>query len=244
MTQQPLETLHESLPQGRRRQQQSHFTSSAYPGYMSGYPQHQQQPPPHPPGFEGASGAQSSGSGGTGSMSSSYPQFRSQLNIDGLSMNHGISFDYQPPGSNQPGHHGAQPGFFFDGGSPSPGINQAGGSFPPFSGGAGVDQTSPTYLSLPGQDWPNRPPPQQAPVVATQSRGRANTATSGTKNPRHQFTACGACRHRRVKCNLRTRQEEAEREAALEEAQSGITGTVRRRKVSCTNCQERGTNCV
>lgn len=240
MTQQPLETLHESLPQGRRRPQ-SHLPSSAYPGYMSGYQQHQQQPPP-PLGFDGAGSAQSGG--GAGSMSSPYAQFRPQLNMDGLPMNHSISFDYQPPGSSQAGHQTSQPGFFFESGSPSPSINQAGGSFPPFSGGTGVDQTSPMYLNIPGQEWSGRPPPQQAPVAATSSRGRANAGAAGTKNPRHQFTACGACRHRRVKCDLRTRQEEAEREAALEEAQSGTSGTVRRRKVSCTNCQERGTNCV
>lgn len=241
MTQQPLETLHEheSLPQGRRRQQ-GQLAGSAYPGYMSGYQQHQQQPPP-PLSFEGSSSAQSGG--GTSNMPPTYSQFRPQLNMDGLPMNHGISFDYQPPGSGQPGHQNGQPGFFFDSGSPSPNINQAGGSFPPFSGGTGVDQTSPMYLNIPGQEWSNRPPPQQAPVVASSSR-RASGAASGTKNPRHQFTACGACRHRRVKCDLRTRQEEAEREAALEEAQSGTSGTVRRRKVSCTNCQERGTNCV
>jgi hypothetical protein len=62
--------------------------------------------------------------------------------------------------------------------------------------------------------------------------------------PRHQFTACGACRHRRVKCDLRARQEESEHEAQVEESRGSGAGTVRRRKVSCTNCQERGTNCV
>lgn len=247
MTQQPLETLHESLPHSRRRQQ-SHFATSTavYQGYMSGCQPRQltQQHQHNHQQVEFDRESSPQGSSGTGNnMQPPYGPLRPQLNMDGLPINHGISFDYQPQPNGQPGHQTSQPGFFFDGGSPSPGLNQAGGSFPHFSSAAGVDQTSSMYLNLSGQEWSNRPPPQ-APVASNSLRGRGNAGAAATKNPRHQFTACGACRHRRVKCDLRTRQEEAEREAAVEEAQSGASGTIRRRKVSCTNCQERGTNCV
>ena len=70
----------------------------------------------------------------------------------------------------------------------------------------------------------------------------------GPKTSRQQFTACGACRHRRVKCDLKVRQDEAEQKAA-EDKETG-TGPVRtntaarKQKVKCTNCQERGMNCV
>lgn len=253
MTQQPLKALNDSLPHSCRRQQ-SHFTSSdaVYQDYMSGPPQqHLAQHNQHPQHRQhnhlqvefgrGSSPQDSSGPGDN--MQPPYGPLRPQLNMDGLPINQGISFDYQPQTNGQPGHQTSQPGFFFDSGSPSPGLNQASGSFPPFSSGPGVDQASTMYLNLSGPEWTNRPPPQAVGASST-SRGRGNAGSTGAKNPRHQFTACGACRHRRVKCDLRTRQEEAEREAALEEAQSGTSGTVRRRKVSCTNCQERGTNCV
>lgn len=178
-------------------------------------------------------------------MQPPHGHMRPQLTMDGLPLNHAITFDYQPQANGQPSQQTSQqPGFFFDSGSPSPGLNQAGANFPPFSGPSGADQTPSMYINLSGQSWSNRPPPPQVPVVSNSSRGRATSGTAGTKNPRHQFTACGACRHRRVKCDLRMRQEEAERETALEEAQSGAVGAVRRRKVSCTNCRERGTNCV
>lgn len=70
----------------------------------------------------------------------------------------------------------------------------------------------------------------------------------GPKTSRQQFTACGACRHRRVKCDLKVRQDEVEQKAAEEkEMGTGVVRTntaARKQKVKCTNCQERGMNCV
>ncbi|RXK40132.1 hypothetical protein M231_02589 [Tremella mesenterica] len=100
-------------------------------------------------------------------------------------------------------------------------------------------------------DWSSHPP-RVASLQAGPSQSRStSTSTVGTghgpKTSRQQFTACGACRHRRVKCDLKDRQEEAERQAALE-LQNGTVGPVRgqgkRRKVSCTNCLERKMNCI
>ncbi|ORX36756.1 hypothetical protein BD324DRAFT_466027 [Kockovaella imperatae] len=62
---------------------------------------------------------------------------------------------------------------------------------------------------------------------------------SGAKTSRQQFTACGACRHRRVKCDLKDRQEAAEKQAGSAAKRSG-----KKIRVSCSNCLERGTNCV
>ena len=94
--------------------------------------------------------------------------------------------------------------------------------------------------------WSSQVPPlnpsstQAGPSRPSQPGGNA------PKTSRQQFTACGACRHRRVKCDLKDRQEEAERKAAEEERSVGpIRGSgQRRKKVSCTNCMERNTNCM
>ncbi|OCF36737.1 hypothetical protein I316_01333 [Kwoniella heveanensis BCC8398] len=72
--------------------------------------------------------------------------------------------------------------------------------------------------------------------------------SNGSKTTRQQFTACGACRHRRVKCDLKDKQEAAEK-IAEEENDRGV-GPARgkagnkSKKVSCTNCVERGLNCI
>lgn len=75
--------------------------------------------------------------------------------------------------------------------------------------------------------------------------------SSGTqaKTTRQQFTACGACRHRRVKCDLREKQEQLGRDQRDDEDRSGpgptrSSSSARRKKAVCTNCAERGTNCV
>lgn len=78
--------------------------------------------------------------------------------------------------------------------------------------------------------------------------GHGNGHSHGPKTSRQQFTACGACRHRRVKCDLKVRQDEVEQRAAEEkEMGTGVVRTntaARKQKVKCTNCQERGMNCV
>lgn len=157
-----------------------------------------------------------------------------------------ITLEYTQGGSQQP----PQPGFFGNGmvdnnSDPNNVLSHdGGGNASPFSsfhhdGSSGV----PIYLGLPQMEWQG---PVPSPVQHPPSTGPAKGGAKANLNkvPRHQFTACGACRHRRVKCDLRARQEEAEREAMIEDAQNGGTGAIRRRKVSCTNCQERGTNCV
>ncbi len=125
--------------------------------------------------------------------------------------------------------------------------------FPPYS-----CKTTPTYAptqqpSLPSPSWQSHVP--AASSAPTSSRNtRAVTSPTGSsqsqstaKTSRQQFTACGACRHRRVKCDLMDIQEEVERIAA-EEDHKGVGpqrgSTARRRKVFCINCIERGTNCV
>ncbi|WVQ99298.1 hypothetical protein IAU59_006430 [Kwoniella sp. CBS 9459] len=78
--------------------------------------------------------------------------------------------------------------------------------------------------------------------------GGSGEKTHGSKTTRQQFTACGACRHRRVKCDLKDKQEAAEK-IAEEENDRGV-GPARgkpggkSKKVSCTNCVERGLNCI
>ncbi|KAL1413541.1 hypothetical protein Q8F55_001315 [Vanrija albida] len=144
-----------------------------------------------------------------------------------------ITFDYAQTQHTQQQHTPVQPSFFmngFDSGPATPGIvghdgAQISGFHP-----TPVDPAPMHHLTMPAQEWP--------PARGKKNRGPDRVV----KVPRHQFTACGACRHRRVKCDLRTRQEEAERAAILDDPQG--TSPVRRHKVSCTNCQERGTNCV
>lgn len=78
----------------------------------------------------------------------------------------------------------------------------------------------------------------------TPARGKARTPGSGPKTSRTQFSSCGACRHRRVKCDLKDRQEQAEREALAASRGAGPSRLSNLKKVSCTNCIERGMNCV
>jgi hypothetical protein len=113
------------------------------------------------------------------------------------------------------------------------------------SGSAMTDYFPPLETPL-QQHQPLSPawPPQQhaVPVKSQRREGAAKTT-------RQQFTACGACRHRRVKCDLKDRQERAENLATIEEDDKGlgpqsVASSAKRKRVSCTNCQERGTNCV
>ncbi|ORY32499.1 hypothetical protein BCR39DRAFT_374254 [Naematelia encephala] len=131
------------------------------------------------------------------------------------------------------------------------------GVIPPNSGAAASDyfppyNTSPTSASHPflSSTW-QAPPINQMPTVHQQMEASTSTSgkqNSGAKTNRQQFTACGACRHRRVKCDLKDRQEAAELAAIEEEGSAGVGPqrqlVSRRKKVSCTNCQERGTNCM
>jgi len=113
--------------------------------------------------------------------------------------------------------------------------------FPPYGtspvhAGQAIPAFSPTWSSAP-------------PAGPSGKGGRKDGTHNGAKTSRQQFTACGACRHRRVKCDLKDRQEAAELQAAAEEGMKGPgphrgSAAARRKKVVCTNCQERGTNCV
>lgn len=68
------------------------------------------------------------------------------------------------------------------------------------------------------------------------SSHQETTRAGPAKTTRSQFSACGACRHRRVKCDLKAKQEEAER--------TDSKGKARTKPPSCTNCLERGVLCV
>ncbi|GMK59564.1 hypothetical protein CspeluHIS016_0801700 [Cutaneotrichosporon spelunceum] len=176
-------------------------------------------------------------------------QSRQPLNI-GLPHPH----DHLPPPSLTPSitfdmHGGAQQQqlqFFPNGmvdNSESSSTLGDGGS--PFSSFHPDSQTGGSVYLVPPIDWsPNQTSTANAAHQQTSTGPVKGAKANANKVPRHQFTACGACRHRRVKCDLRARQEEAEREAFLEDTQNGSSGSLQRKRASCTNCQERGTNCV
>ena len=112
---------------------------------------------------------------------------------------------------------------------------------------------TPMHSQVPGASWQSTMPSSKTssrPALTSrvsQSSAAASGSGSGAKTSRQQFTACGACRHRRVKCDLKDRQESAEQTVVDEEGGIGphrISAAGRRKKVICTNCQDRGTNCV
>lgn len=113
--------------------------------------------------------------------------------------------------------------------------------FPPF----GVSP-APGTQPLPSfnQTWSSTAPSGPKPKATTKAGKPAN----GAKTSRQQFTACGACRHRRVKCDLKDRQDQAERDAhesgGTEPRRNAAGSSSKRKKVACTNCEERGTNCM
>jgi hypothetical protein len=142
--------------------------------------------------------------------------------------------------------------------------------FPPFPQDLSVQQQQQSYPSQPlvspsvlaplGQPIPhNHATPLQPnmPTMTSSTSTRAaigptagHSGPNGPKTSRQQFTACGACRHRRVKCDLKDRQEEAE----LLEHERTVRGTgpVRNNapkrknnsRISCSNCIERNMQCV
>lgn len=103
-------------------------------------------------------------------------------------------------------------------------------------------------LSLPNQspnEWQSQAPRSfRKAGRQPNSRATGSDSTSGTKTTRQQFTACGACRHRRVKCDLKDKQEQVEKTTLSESG--GRTGPMREqaKKIQCSNCLERGLNCV
>ncbi|WVQ67810.1 uncharacterized protein L199_006015 [Kwoniella botswanensis] len=102
------------------------------------------------------------------------------------------------------------------------------------------------------QAWQSTVPAPLPTAQSTSSKNNASAGPSGkpekpgSKTSRQQFTACGACRHRRVKCDLKDKQEAAEK-ATMEDDGVGPSrskGASKQKKVSCTNCIERGLNCI
>ncbi|ODN79767.1 hypothetical protein L202_03678 [Cryptococcus amylolentus CBS 6039] len=67
-------------------------------------------------------------------------------------------------------------------------------------------------------------------------------SAAATKTTRQQFTACSACRHRRVKCDLKDKTEEAETAANDREGLGPHRGKAK--VVQCSNCVERGLRCI
>lgn len=127
--------------------------------------------------------------------------------------------------------------------------------FPPIDPATMSSQnTSIIPTSYPSPKWSSALPSNavaRSDHKASSSRGGKSGkygGTHGAKTSRQQFTACGACRHRRVKCDLKDRQEAAEKLAGLdgntEGANQSGSALARRKKVTCTNCRERGTNCM
>jgi hypothetical protein len=114
--------------------------------------------------------------------------------------------------------------------------------FPSFSSSSAQPSHS-GQPPFPSPSWP----PASSRAAPTQLQSARPTGNHGAKTSRQQFTACGACRHRRVKCDLKEKQDTLERETREEEEQGvgPMRGMgARRRKAICTNCEERGTNCV
>jgi hypothetical protein len=135
------------------------------------------------------------------------------------------------------------------GGHPIPTLSSGGSGsnamseyFPPFPGQPHHTHPPPSAQAYPSPSWTSGPlrPPAQAPPRAGGGGG------SGAKTSRQQFTACGACRHRRVKCDLKEKQDALERETREDEERGvgPVRVSARRKKAICTNCEERGTNCV
>jgi hypothetical protein len=135
------------------------------------------------------------------------------------------------------------------GGHPIPTLSSGGSGsnamseyFPPFPGPPHHSHPPPSAQAYASPSWTSGPlrPPSQAPARAGGGGG------SGAKTSRQQFTACGACRHRRVKCDLKEKQDALERETREDEERGvgPVRASVRRKKAICTNCEERGTNCV
>lgn len=63
------------------------------------------------------------------------------------------------------------------------------------------------------------------------------------KTGRQQFSACGACRHRRVKCDLREKQEKMQKESTSSEL-AKAEAKKRGKRAVCSNCEERGIACM
>jgi hypothetical protein len=110
---------------------------------------------------------------------------------------------------------------------------------------------------IPSPSWQSgpqpiiKPPPIRPELVSagesSQSAGSGNA--HGPKTNRQQFTACGACRHRRVKCDLKMRQEEAllmeaEKRANMGHGPMRTVPDSKKEPIVCTNCKDRQMKCV
>jgi hypothetical protein len=163
---------------------------------------------------------------------------------------------YQYSEDSRYGYHSQQvlwtPPYQSPGGNPIPTLSSNGSGsdnmleyFPPFLGPPSHSQSPPH--PAPQQVFPSTSRtssslrlPAQAPLARTNALG------SRAKTSRQQFTACGPCRHRRIKCDLKEKQDALKREAKEEEEREigAVRGSARRRKAFYTNCEERGANCV
>lgn len=154
-----------------------------------------------------------------------------------------ITYGYAQVQSQQGSHDQLPPPSFYSGGF---GENTADmdqeSAFGAFPSNQVVDGHGYLHPPPPPQDWSAQSGQPSTTTSKRSSKRPSGSTASPGKATRAQYTACGACRHRRVKCDLRARQEDVEREARIEESKGG--GPVRRRQPSCSNCVERGTNCV
>lgn len=83
------------------------------------------------------------------------------------------------------------------------------------------------------------------------SKLHALDGTTGKKKTRQQFSACRACRSRRVRCDLNDKQQQWEwlygEEASGKQPSAPILSGVQNRsrdKLACTNCTERKQVCM
>ncbi|KDQ17275.1 hypothetical protein BOTBODRAFT_30091 [Botryobasidium botryosum FD-172 SS1] len=75
-------------------------------------------------------------------------------------------------------------------------------------------------------------PPAADPSASSTSHNAAHPYSGGPKSSRQQYTACVACRMRRIKCDLKDAVKIAESRGEPPE------------QAKCTNCVERAFNCA
>ncbi|WVQ72607.1 hypothetical protein IAR50_002165 [Cryptococcus sp. DSM 104548] len=100
----------------------------------------------------------------------------------------------------------------------------------------------PNVLPSSSTEWQSHAP--KASRKTPRNAGTKSGSGSGTKTTRQQFTACSACRHRRVRCDLKDRMEQAEKASRADGKEGLGPDRAKAKVVQCTNCIERALNCV
>ena len=240
----------------------TYATSSQAPGYLQQqqqqsqsqqpvqpYPSLGRQPQLSPYYAHGPSQmtASSNGSNESAHMSEYFPPFAP-----------GAAIPQQPQQYQQLQVHGLEQGYPLEQGSQQERDHRQNQDFQQTRQGSAQPHL-PSFISppIPSPTWHHGPRPTMAMGsgrvdllhAGESSQSASAGGTSGPKTNRQQFTACGACRHRRVKCDLKLKQEEAGLLEAEERARRG-PGPVRtvsdskKDPIVCTNCKDRHMKCV